>query len=261
MTLYFKNIAEDQDWHNGLNWFTDAAATTQAATAPWISDGNGGVTYGDYDLTFADGEDTCPFIFNDIVAGVTGTCDMGGSYGLGIENHASIYGGNFSGDSFFNVNIIYGGNFSGAYFNNLNFSYIYGGNFSGSSFYNEGYIYGGTFSGTGFTNNNAVHGGNFSGSSFYNEGVIYGGTFSGANFYNSSDLLYGGIFSNAIGFSGNPRGGTWLRNGTITVHDATRTYRFSGNGAANPRDVLTSQEYGFMTIDIPGQDIIGSGLL
>ncbi len=51
-TLYFKNVSGDSAWENPANWFTDAAATTQAISAPWVQDDQ----YRDYNLSLSDEE-------------------------------------------------------------------------------------------------------------------------------------------------------------------------------------------------------------
>ena len=195
-TLYWKNVSTDQAWENVLNWFTDAAATTQASEVPWTQTG----PYNGYNLTLATGETSSPIIdapqANQVSIGhnfsITGTCDIVNVYFWGD----SVYGGTWSGDHFWNYNNIRGGTFSGAHIYSC---YVWGGTFSGSYFNNSGSVYGGTFTGAHFSNDASIYGGTFSGDSFINSQFIYGGTFSNAGFLNGY-AIFGGTFSGS-GFS------------------------------------------------------------
>jgi len=262
--LYFKNISTDGSWNNVLNWFTDIECTTQSSNVPWVELDE---TYLNYDLHR--GNDS--FIARDVITIdaeigeeviITGNCTIGDATENKVNNSSLIYGGTFSGDNFQNNGNIYGGTFSGANYSNNN--HIYGGTFSGINFSNNCYIYGGTFSGINFSNNCYIYGGIFSGINFSNNnyGNIIGGAFSSDSFTNNSaSYIYGGVFSgNGFYPTGEINAGMWLKNGTITVYDSSGDYRFSGKGGVNPYDIVINTR-GFMTIDIPGQDIIGSGLL
>ena len=268
MTLYFKNVSTDQAWENILNWFTDAAATTQAANAPWVDTVDS--TYLAYDLTSATGETSAPILDVayagiNIGTGATGTADFAGF----TNNYGSIYGGTFSGAGFTNSGYIYGGTFSGDGFTNN--SNIYGGTFSGDGFTNNssfnGNIYGGTFSGAGFTNSNYsnIYGGTFSGAGFTNNyGSIYSGTFSGAGFTNSG-YIYGGTFSgdgftnsgNINGYSLNGYGVFFVKSGNLRLQDGTV---IRGRFTLASGTIAFDASNGIFLADW-GSDILGTGLL
>jgi len=86
-TLYYKDISGDQAWDNVLNWFTDSAATTQAANAPWVSGVDS--TYLLYDLANAASETG----YVEVKSGVTigGAIGYpGGNADLNVKNLGSI---------------------------------------------------------------------------------------------------------------------------------------------------------------------------
>lgn len=110
--LYWKNAAEDQKWDNVLNWFTDAAATTQASAIPWVADN----VYKTYDLRYATGESSgCGNGDYNLTIGstlftITGTCYLD----LTNMTYSFIKGGNYAGSfSYINEVAISGGSFSG----------------------------------------------------------------------------------------------------------------------------------------------------
>jgi hypothetical protein len=108
--LYWKNVSCDNAWENVLNWFTDAAATVQATSVPWLQDDD----YKGYNLALS----------NDAVA--DGSRPALGGYNLGPTDTSWEITGTFSGDGF-----------------NNNYGSIYGGTFSGDGFNNNGSINGG----------------------------------------------------------------------------------------------------------------------
>jgi hypothetical protein len=220
--LYWQDSGS-QAWEDVLNWWTDAAATTQAANAPWVNGVDS--TYLAYDLTSASGATNAPIIggsysAKNIGTGVSGICDI---ISIILDFDSNIYGGTFSGDNFTNnYSYITSGTFSGNNFNNS--GTVDGGAFSGSGFINNNAINGGTFSGSGFSNGNAIYDGTFTGDDFINSDYIYGGTFSGDDFINS-DSIYGGTFT-GNGFS---NGGNGAINGGTFLPDAITVTTSGGN--------------------------------
>lgn len=220
-TLYFKAVVDLDEgghyaWEEPLNWFTDAAATTAAANAPWVDGVDS--TYLSYDLELSTGETISPLMnfaggIDGYGLGATGTC----SFDVVVFSGTSINGGAFSGGVQNNGATINAGAFSGAFYSNG--GYINGGTFSASGSTSEsGFIYGGTFSGDGFTNlYGSVYGGTFSGDGVVNSyGTINDGTFSGDGFVNSYGTINGGTFSGS-GFTNLFDGGNgYINGGTFT---------------------------------------------
>ncbi len=133
------------------------------------------------------------------------------------NSYGYIYSGTFSGDAFTNNYLIFSGTFSGDNFYNDTSGLIFGGTFSGDNFLNGEYIYGGTFSGGNFNNNDTIFGGIFTGNGFYNYNTIYNGTFSGDNF-NNSGSINGGIFTgNGFYDVATIFGGSWLELGFLDI--------------------------------------------
>jgi hypothetical protein len=219
--LYWQDSGS-QAWEDVLNWWTDAAATTQAAKAPWL---DSDPAYLAYDLTLATGATNAPIIGGfysaiNIGTGVSGICDI---MSVTLDYSSNIYGGTFSGSNFNNLySLITSGTFSGSGF--YNSGDILGGTFTGSGFINNNVIYEGTFSGSGFSNYNAIYDGTFTGDDFINSDYIYGGTFSGDDFINS-EFIYGGTFT-GNGFS---NGGNGAINGGTFLPDAITVTTSGGN--------------------------------
>jgi hypothetical protein len=239
-TLYWQNISTDNSWNNVINWFTDAGATTQSATVPWIDDGVGGVTNGGDDLTLATGETGAPTIAVNIDPnwiGITGACDIDGV----TITFGTINGGTFSGDGF--TNSSFGQGWPGA-------GGINGGTFSGNGFTlaNNGVVSGGSFSGTGFTSQmgSQIRGGSFSGAGFVANYDISGGTFTNADVTFNDGVLTGGDFSGVTAFKifggtvyGPTNPATWGSNMDIEGGDFTNCPFLTLDGATIGASSLT----------------------
>jgi len=142
-TLYWKKVSVPPIWNSLGNWFTDAAATAQAANVPWVA---GDSSYLAYDLAYATGQ-SGTVTLTDIVAAAAGSCS------LTCTNSSHVRGGIFTGTFTNNLGRTYGGTFTGAFTNNYA-------------------VYGGLFTGT-FANNYEVYGGIFTGS--FSGGTVYAG--------------------------------------------------------------------------------------
>lgn len=225
--LYWKDSGS-QAWEDVLNWWTDDAATTQAANAPWVNGVDS--TYLAYDLTSASGATSAPVIggsysAKNIGTGTSGICDI---INVVLDYDSNIYGGTFSGSNFFN-----------------NYSYITSGTFSGNDFNNSGTINGGTFSGDGLSNTGTINDGTFSNNvdnfgtindgtfaGLFNNATVHGGTFSGI-VYSTYALIDGGTFTNsATNDYSSISGGTFtaiVNNNGGTISGGT----FTGYGCIN----------------------------
>jgi len=245
MFLYYKNAAADSAWENLANWFWDYDGTLPASVdhpediyrpslnaPPWTA--HDATQY--YDLAMTEAAEVANesiMISVEIASGsdITGTCGL-----RNLHNNSTIFGGTFSGE------------------NLTNNSTINGGTFSVDSFYNGGTINGGIFSGASFDGGGTINGGIFSVDHYNGSGPIFGGIFSVAAFTNTGTIY----------------GGNWLERGQLDVAllalDSTYGvylvygyHRLTGR-SENPVP-YQNNNIGFMTLRIPGQDVLGTGLL
>lgn len=264
-TLYWKNVSTDSSWSANtagvpINWFTNAAATTPAASVPWTQDD----IYKTYDLALATGE-TAGVNFDSTIDGsftITGTCSIpsisingaiaaGTFSGSDFTNNANISGGSFSGANFINSGYIYGGTFSGTGLTNNAGAYIYSGTFSGANLHNNGGISGGYFSGSGMVNGTGsgyIYSGFYTGSDFANQGGIYGGFFTGSGFIANDGTIYG--------WSNNASGVFFLTKGNLVIEDGS-TIRCHWTLASG---TITDDPTNGIFICSLSSDILGAGL-
>jgi hypothetical protein len=208
--LYWQDSGS-QAWEDVLNWWTDDAATTQAANAPWVDGVDS--TYLAYDLTLSLLSSGAPIIGAAIGNNATGTCDL-----VAVQNSGTINGGAFSGAYFVNDATINNGTFSGFGFSSA--GNIFGGTFT-ESFGNSGNIFGGTFTSDSITNNGLITAGTFTGSFFTNNLDIFGGTFSGSIFSNAGYIAGGTFTGSNVGNIGQIDGGTFSGSGFVNYGTIT----------------------------------------
>jgi hypothetical protein len=272
----------DGNWEESGNWYEDDACTIAASVYPWGSD----TTYHGYDLVRSSLDTLGPVSIGGNIGedgGITGTCYIDYQGSGGIFNNGSIFDGNFSETSgilsFINYGYIYGGNFNGPDFSNQ--GYILAGYFGIDSFENTGgSIYGGEFAISSLINSSGgqIFGGFFGPSSSLqiDDGYIYGGGFNCNSFGNQYGTIHGGMFTTAnfSNISSYVDGGIWLESGKILFPVYAYDHA-SGDMVISRYEIMTglhpnalpksdpslSYGAGFETLKIPGQDLIGAGLL